>query len=704
MSGKSITVTSQILIASVVSLSVLTAAAAGDTWQQPDSGLSQMAHGGVGLIQTPTARMADEGSLFVNYTDNEEYRFWSVSIQLYDWLESTVRYTDVRTRLYSADPGFSGDQTLKDKGIDVKFRLLQESTYLPQVAVGFRDFGGTGFFESEFISLSKKWHKLDFHLGIGWGYLGNAGNIDNPFCQLKDSFCSRPTGFSGRGGSIDYDQFFKGPASLFGGVEYQTPWQPLKLKLEYEGNNYQNDRAGELIQDSRWNIGAVYQWGDARFDLNYQRGNTLGFGVHYQFNLNDDNQYKIKPEKTPIVTPRVVKPLSLEEKAFPSQLFKDAGFVLKAYKTEGDEFIIYGHSIYYRDDTEATERIARAALPYTPLGIKTLRIIELSGNLALVEKVVDVARFEQHASYATLTPDVRSTYVRQSPQQSTLAAVALPEMSGFYSGVETFWVQSFGNPESFYMYQGGVFLGLGYQANDDLSLRTTTKITLLENFDKFNFGVDNQNTPLPRVRTFVREYVTRSKVTLDNAYLHWQQQPATDWFVQAYGGYLETMFGGVGAEVLYRPVDSEWALGVDINYVKQRSYENDFDFFDYTAVTGHVNLYWHPEFLPNTRLTVNLGQFLAKDKGANIEFAKRFDSGIVIGAYAAITNVSSEEYGEGSFSKGFYLSIPFDLFSTYPSKGRGMIPWVPIGRDGGQPLNRPAKLVDSTEPRSGFFD
>ena len=491
---------------------------------------------------------------------------------------------------------------------------------------------------------------------------------------------------------------------MFGGVEYQTPWQPLKLKLEYEGNDYQSDFAGELDQDSRWNIGAVYQWGDARFDLNYQRGNTLGFGVHYQLNLNDDNQYKFKPAKTPIVTPRVVKPLKAEEKAFPSQLFRDAGFVLKAYKTEGDQFIIYGHSIYYRDDTEATERIVRAALPYTPLGIETLRIVELGGNLALVEKVVDVARFEQHASYATLAPDVRSTYVRQSPQESTLAAVELPELGGLYSGIETFWVQSFGNPESFYMYQGGVFLGLGYQVNNELSLQTSTKITLLENFDKFNFGVDNQNTPLPRVRTFVREYVTRSKVTLDNAYLHWQRQPATDWFVQAYGGYLETMFGGVGAEVLYRPVDSEWALGVDVNYAKQRSYENDFDFFDYTAMTGHVNLYWHPEFLPNTRLTVNVGQFLAKDKGANIEFAKRFDSGIVIGAYAAITNVSAEDYGEGSFSKGFYLSIPFDLFSTYPSKGRGMIPWVPIGRDGGQSLNRPVKLINSTEPRSGFFD
>ncbi|MEP2603982.1 MAG: YjbH domain-containing protein, partial [Paraglaciecola sp.] len=113
---------------------------------------SQMVQGGVGLWQTPTARMMPEGSQTINYTDNDEYRFWSSSLQLFPWMEATVRYTDVRTQLYSNVASFSGNQTLKDKGIDVKFRLLEEGYYLPQVAMGFRDFGGTGFFESEFIN------------------------------------------------------------------------------------------------------------------------------------------------------------------------------------------------------------------------------------------------------------------------------------------------------------------------------------------------------------------------------------------------------------------------------------------------------------------------------------------------------------------------------------------------------------------------
>ncbi|WP_372628017.1 YjbH domain-containing protein, partial [Arsukibacterium sp.] len=472
-------------------------------WQQSESGPSQMVRGGVGLIQTPTARMLSEGSLSANYTDNEEYRFWSVSIQLFDWMETTARYTDVRTRLYSPFPGFSNDQSYKDKGIDVKFRLIKESRFLPQVAVGFNDFGGTGLFESEYVALSKRWGDLDFHLGMGWGYLGVAGNTINPLCEIRDSFCNRPTGFSGSGGKIDYQKFFKGPASLFGGIEYQTPWQPLKLKLEYEGNDYTQDFAEELVQDSRWNLGAVYQWQDFTFDLNYQRGNTLGFGVHYQFDLNASGQPKIKPGMLKVASPRPQIDEFQDLNIVLRQLLFNAGFFLKTSQMTDEEFVLYGHQLYYRDDAEATERLARVVLTQLPSHIKRIRVIEFSGNLPLVEKVIDVDAFASAAAYDELQPDIRSTYVRQAPAADIMALTDVPYSTGLYTAAEFFWIQSFGNPESFYMYQGGFFLGGGYRFTENVSFNTTLKLTLLENFDNFNFKVDGTNTPLPRVRTLV---------------------------------------------------------------------------------------------------------------------------------------------------------------------------------------------------------
>jgi hypothetical protein len=190
---------------------------------------------------------------------------------------------------------------------------------------------------------------------------------------------------------------------------------------------------------------------------------------------------------------------------------------------------------------------------------------------------------------------------------------------------------------------------------------------------------------------------------MENLFLHWNDRVAPNVFAQVYGGYLESMYGGVGAEVLYAPVDSNLFFGFDINYVKQRSYENNLDFFDYKVVTGHANIYWQPEFLDDTLLTFNIGQYLAKDKGVTIDFAKRFDSGIIVGAYAAITNTSAEDYGEGSFTKGFYLSIPFNLFSLTPTRGQAKIPWVPSARDGGQALNRPVKLMGLASERSSFY-
>ena len=61
----------------------------GETYPAP-IGPSQSDFGGVGLLQTPTARMAREGELSLNYRDNDQYRYYSASVQLFPWLETTA--------------------------------------------------------------------------------------------------------------------------------------------------------------------------------------------------------------------------------------------------------------------------------------------------------------------------------------------------------------------------------------------------------------------------------------------------------------------------------------------------------------------------------------------------------------------------------------------------------------------------------------
>jgi hypothetical protein len=649
--------------------------------------------------------MAKEGAFTVNYSDVDQYRFWTASIQLFPWMESTVRYTDVRTRLYSPFPGFSGDQTLKDKGIDVKFRLLKESFYLPEISFGLTDIGGTGFFSSEFINLSKAYGPFDFHLGLGTGYLGTGGNTSNPFCEIKSSYCARPGGLRGLGGKIDYDEFFKGPSSLFGGIEYQTPLSGLTLKLEYEGNDYTRDRAGILEQSSKWNIGAVYQYNNWDFGLSYQRGNTLGFNVSYQFNFHTAEQVKFDQAPRNILQSEPASSIStLNRDRLYADLVNQGSFLLNATHQSDDEMIFYGMQLGYRDHDEATQRVGRILASELPESIRTYKIVETVAHTPMLETEIDAEEFKIAARLERLETDIKDSYKRQNPSEYTHQNYDPNKLSGLIFGVEAFWIQTFGSPEDFYLYQGGAFVNTGYAFNPKFSIRGGVKVTLLENFDKFNFLVDGQQSTLPRVRTQIREYVTNGNINLENAYLHWFDRLSDNTYFQLYGGYLETMFGGVGSEILYRPVDSTLSFGLDLNYVKQRDFDSQTAFFDYEAFTGHVSMYWQPEFLDNMQLKVSAGQFLAKDRGVNLDLAKRFDSGIIVGAYAAFTDVSSEEYGEGSFTKGFYISIPFDMFSFAPAKGRGRLPWIPIGRDGGQMLNRPVLLRDLTEIRSPFYD
>lgn len=698
---------SPIALAVSASFAIPTFAAEDDIIEIPHYAVnpSQMVQGGVGMIQTPTSRMMPEGGFSVSYTDNEEYRFWNVSMQLFPWMEATARYTDVRTKKYSQVESFSGDQTLKDKGLDVKFRLWQESFYLPEISVGFRDFGGTGFFESEYVTASKAWGPFDFHLGAGWGYLGTSDDVSNPFCEIRESYCDRPSGYSGKGGKIDYQHFFKGPMAIFGGIEYQTPWEPLRLKLEYEGNNYSQDRAGELQQDSRWNFGAVYKYNNFDFHANYQRGNTIGFGVTYHFNLHTISQVKFDEEPRDIS--KAVPPKTVDD-IYRGRLYKDlhmkGGFLLNDTDIKEDEAVFYGVQRFYPDQKDAINRVGRILASELPDSIKTYHLVETGGNTPMVDTVIDADKFKAAATYRGLESDVTQTYYRQDVSDDIYDAFDPVREGGIYYSMSTFWVQSFGNPEDFFLYQGGLSFQAGYEFNSQFSFHSNTRYTLLDNFDKFNFKVDQEDSSLHRVRTYVREYVTRSNLVSDSAFLRWADRVDDNLYAQVYGGYLETMFAGVGTEFLYREVDSNWAFGIDLNYVKQRSYKSTFGLDDYTALTGHASVYWRPEFLPDTRISLSAGQFLAKDKGVNIDFAKRFDSGIVVGAFAAITNVSAEEYGEGSFTKGFYISIPFDLFVLKSAKGRGYFPWVPIARDGGQALRRPVMLIDTTDLRSPFMN
>jgi len=165
-----------------------------------------------------------------------------------------------------------------------------------------------------------------------------------------------------------------------------------------------------------------------------------------------------------------------------------------------------------------------------------------------------------------------------------------------------------------------------------------------------------------------------------------------------YGGALESMFAGVGGEWMYRPWHSRLALGIDVNQVRQRDFNQDFRLRDYKVNTGHATLYWDTGW-NGVLAKFSVGQYLAGDKGATLDISRRFSNGVAIGAYATKTNVSSAEFGEGSFDKGIYISIPFDALLPRSSSFVANFNWVPVTRDGGAKLARRNTLYEMTSAR-----
>lgn len=306
---------------------------------------------------------------------------------------------------------------------------------------------------------------------------------------------------------------------------------------------------------------------------------------------------------------------------------------------------------------------------------------------------------------------------RTSPHL-TYGAVVSCGSGGFLDyGFNPHLTKSFGGPENFYIYSLSADGGASYWLNPHLELSSSVTLNVINNLDELNFTVPPDGTSNYRVRTLVRAYVENNDAYMSNLQLTWFQKYGQNWYQQIYGGYLETMFAGVGTEILYRQPNSNWAIGADVNAIAQRDpdsvfgiFQNDNDYGSDAKVlargtTGHVSLYYQPQwsFLEDTMFRVDMGKFLAADVGARLDFSKQYKSGIIVGAYASRTNMSAEEFGEGSFTKGFYLSIPFDTIYLKPSNTRAKFGWLPLTRDGGRVLDKRNNLFELTDVVSPWY-
>ncbi|MGV1044264.1 YjbH domain-containing protein [Limnohabitans sp.] len=225
--------------------------------------------------------------------------------------------------------------------------------------------------------------------------------------------------------------------------------------------------------------------------------------------------------------------------------------------------------------------------------------------------------------------------------------------------------------------------------------QATAKARLIDNYDKYRYTAPSN---LPRVRTYVREYLSSERITLPNMQVNQLKPWGDGLYSLVYAGALESMFAGVGAEVMWRPLDSQWALGADMNRLAQRDFDQRLSLRDYRVNSGHITAYWDTRW-QGVEAKLMVGQYLAGDRGATVEIARRFNNGARMGAWVTKTNVSSSAFGEGSFDKGVFVSIPFDAFLTAWSTQSVNVAWQPLIRDGGARLNKAQTLWNLTNSR-----
>lgn len=653
--------------------------------------------GMIGLLQTPTARMEAAGEARFSYSRIYPYHRSNLMVQPLDWLEAGFRYTDIINRSYGPT-SLSGDQTFKDKSFDAKVRLMKETDRLPQVALGVIDVGGTGLFSSEYLVASKRFGNVDASLGLAWGYLGSSGPLRNPLSLISKRFDTREVANVGTGGTVNTGSFFHGRAGLFGGVQYHSPWSKWLFKAELDGNDYQHEPQGNN-QPRRLplNVGLVYRYSPALdFTLGLERGNALMLGMNFHTRLDKMATPKLSDEWMPEVIASRPAGQPLWSRAI-NDIVVLTSWMVREIWIQGRDLLVTIDDPYGAHWGERIDRIAAVLHRDAPKDIDRFVLLFRDHGITMTHRVILREQWvTQRIRLQPMTERFEAIAAAEEWAARQGQAVWSPLPQAFATGIHPMFQQNLGGPDGFLLYQLGLAAPMVWRFSDSTAVTGALNLGLLDNYHKFQYDAPSN---LPRVRTSLRQYTTTSRVTMPYLQAMHVGKLSRNQFFSLYGGMLESMYGGIGAEWLYRPWHSHFAFGIDVNRVRQRGFRQDFSMRDYQVTTGHATVYWDTGW-QNTQVKLSAGQYLAGDRGVTVDLGRSFSNGVTVGVWATKTNVSAAEFGEGSFDKGIYVNIPFDVMMTTLSPASANLNWSFLTRDGGARLNRNASLYGMTNSRS----
>lgn len=655
-----------------------------------------------GMVDMPSGEMLPEGQFTTAFGYFAGQRRFTLAFQPTEWMTASFRYSGI--------PPLSGfSSTLYDRSFDVRLRLFKERGLWPEVTVGLQDLAGTGISSGEFIAATKKFGtapfgasslpgRLKITAGLGWGRLGSYNSLG--------STGSRPVGTRGLGGQPSYDRWFRGPFAAFGGIEWQ-PNDRWGVKLEYSSDGYvreTQDPAGTPVfqRKSPINFGIEYQaTRSTRLGAYYLYGSEIGLTAQIQLSpyvpklpLRSPAPYTVVPRPSRASNPAAWttewansagSAPALRDRLAP--ILQKEGLVLEALTVSAETAELRFRNRRYDSQAQAIGRAARAMTQAMPSSVEIFKLVPMSRGIPLSMVTIHRTDLEtlQFDNYAadTMLVETRFSDAGPLPENAVLADSLYPDFSW---SLGPYFSPAYFDPVQPIRLDVGVDLRGTYKPSPGWVIAGTLRQRIAGNIA----GGRVSPSELPPVRTDQSLYAQYS-TTLQNLYVARYWRPGREVFARVSAGYFEYGYGGLSTELLWKPVNNQLALGVEANYALKRDFNQGFGFQDYRVATGHASAYY--TFDNGFHAQVDVGRYLAGDVGATFAIDRVFNNGWVVGGFFTKTNVSAEEFGEGSFDKGIRFRIPLNwMLGNKPSKRAIGTTIRPIQRDGGARMHVPGRL------------
>jgi hypothetical protein len=677
---------------------VATAAAAEDDWRA-----SYTLYGTPGIIDMPSAVAPTDGEIAATVSGFAETLRTTFSFQVLPRLSGSFRYSHI----YSYDRSF-----------DLQYQLAGEGQFHPSLAIGLRDFLGTGLYSSEYLVATKTLAPyLRLSGGLGWGRMGSLNGFSNPLGVFDDAFETRPNTRSGKGGTVLSGRFFRGDAALFGGVEWRVDdeWTVL---AEYSSDAYTiEDTKTDFTPQSPLNFGVTWTPNDSfQFGAYYMYGSEIGVSATlivdptsrstvggldsapFPVSVRSHELAAAASWDTPQVQTAGVEVLG--------QVLEVDGFRLLGAEIDGTTMRVRYQNTQYRAEAQGVGRVSRVLTLVAPSGIDTFVLEPSRRGIALSSVTIrrsDLEILENEPNAAALSYD-RAVF--RDAEGPAPAIAYEDEKPALLWGITPYLELAMFDGDKPVRGDIGVEAAFQYELRPNIVLAGAYRQRLIGNRDEV--GAISPST-LPDVRRTGLRYGAQSGRGIESLFVAWYGRPGRDLYSRVTAGYLERGFAGVSTEVLWKQVDNPLAFGAELNYALLRDFDLGFGFRpacsdpactvytgdDYGVVTGHLSAYYN--FANGFQTQVDVGRYLAGDWGATFGLDREFNNGWKVGAYFTLTDVDFDDFGEGSFDKGIRIEIPIDAILGTPTRVTRGTTLTSLERDGGARLRIDGRLYDLVE-------